>query len=76
VIFGSGTLVHSLMRHKLIDQFVLQIHPIVLCKGRRLFSAVTSAMHTLIRNLVVQVRWVAHSESSDQSTKDQFPVKV
>jgi dihydrofolate reductase len=38
VIFGSGVLVHSLMRRKLIDEFVLQIHPIVLGKGRRLFS--------------------------------------
>jgi dihydrofolate reductase len=37
VIFGSGVLVHSLMRRKLIDEFVLQIHPIVLGKGRRLF---------------------------------------
>lgn len=37
VIFGSGVLVHSLMRRKLIDEIVLQIHPIVLGKGRRLF---------------------------------------
>ena len=38
VIFGSGLLVQSLMRRKLIDEFVLQIHPLVLGKGRRLFS--------------------------------------
>jgi dihydrofolate reductase len=38
VIFGSGVLVNSLMRRKLIDEFVLQIHPIVLGKGRRLFA--------------------------------------
>ena len=38
VIFGSGKLVQSLMRRKLIDEFVLQIHPLVLGKGRRLFS--------------------------------------
>ena len=38
VSFGSGLLVQSLMRRKLIDEFVLQIHPLVLGKGRRLFS--------------------------------------
>ncbi len=37
VIFGSGILVQSLMRRDLIDEFVLQIHPIVLGRGRRLF---------------------------------------
>jgi dihydrofolate reductase len=37
VIFGSGVLVHSLMQRNLIDEFVLQIHPLVLGKGRRLF---------------------------------------
>jgi dihydrofolate reductase len=38
VIFGSGVLVQSLMLHDLIDEFVLQIHPLVLGKGRRLFG--------------------------------------
>jgi dihydrofolate reductase len=37
VIFGSGVLVQSLMRLDLIDEYVLQIHPLVLGKGRRLF---------------------------------------
>ncbi len=37
VIFGSGVLVQSLMRRGLVDAFVLQIHPLVLGKGRRLF---------------------------------------
>jgi len=39
VIFGSGVLVQSLMQHDLIDEFVLQIHPIVLGRGRRLFPS-------------------------------------
>lgn len=37
VIFGSGVLVRSLMQRNLIDEYVLQIHPLILSKGRRLF---------------------------------------
>jgi dihydrofolate reductase len=37
VILGSGLLVQSLIRHNLIDEYVLSIHPLVLGSGRRLF---------------------------------------
>ncbi len=37
VIMGSGELVQSLMRHNLVDEYVLLIHPLVLGSGRRLF---------------------------------------
>lgn len=36
-ILGSGELIQTLMRHNLIDQFVLLIFPLVLGSGRRLF---------------------------------------
>jgi dihydrofolate reductase len=36
-VLGSGELVQSLLRHKLVDKFVLLIHPLVLGSGRRLF---------------------------------------
>jgi dihydrofolate reductase len=38
VVFGSGVLVQSLMRGGLVDEYVLQIHPLVLGSGRRLFA--------------------------------------
>jgi dihydrofolate reductase len=37
VILGSGQLVESLIRHNLVDEYVLLIHPLVLGSGRRLF---------------------------------------
>lgn len=37
VILGSGELVQSLMPARLIDRFVLLIHPLVFGSGRRLF---------------------------------------
>ena len=37
VILGSGDLIASLMARDLIDEWVLQIHPLMLGSGRRLF---------------------------------------
>jgi dihydrofolate reductase len=37
IVFGSGVLVQSLMRRNLVDEYVLQIHPLILGSGRRLF---------------------------------------
>jgi dihydrofolate reductase len=36
-VLGSGQLVQSLVRHGLVDRYVLLIHPLVLGTGRRLF---------------------------------------
>ena len=38
VVLGSGELVKSLMRRNLVDVFVLQVHPLLLGAGRRLFT--------------------------------------
>ena len=38
VVMGSGDLIQSLMRGKLVDEYVLLIHPLVLGSGRRLFT--------------------------------------
>jgi dihydrofolate reductase len=36
-VIGSGTLVDTLARHDLVDEYRLMIHPIVMGKGKRLF---------------------------------------
>jgi dihydrofolate reductase len=38
VVLGSGELVQMLMKHNLVDEYVLLIHPLVLGTGRRLFA--------------------------------------
>jgi dihydrofolate reductase len=37
-VLGSAELVRSLMRHGLVDEYVLTIHPLILGTGRRLFA--------------------------------------
>lgn len=44
VIMGSGKLIGSLLPHRLIDEFLLLIHPIVLGCGQRLFESGSHAM--------------------------------
>lgn len=37
LVMGSGELVQTLMKHDLVDEYVLLIHPLILGSGRRLF---------------------------------------
>jgi dihydrofolate reductase len=37
-VMGSGELIQTLIRHNLIDEYLLLIHPLVLGTGRRLFT--------------------------------------
>jgi dihydrofolate reductase len=47
VVMGSGELIQTLMKHNLVDRYVLLIHPIVLGSGRHLFTdgSVFTALH-------------------------------
>jgi dihydrofolate reductase len=38
VVLGSGQLIQTLMRHDLVDRYVLLVHPLVLGSGRRMFG--------------------------------------
>jgi dihydrofolate reductase len=52
VVMGSGELVRTLLTHRLVDELVLLIHPIVLGSGRRLFpEAGTFAKLQLVRSV-------------------------
>jgi len=51
-VMGSGELVCTLHRAGLIDEYVLQIHPIILGTGTRLFGSAARTNLDLVRSIV------------------------
>jgi dihydrofolate reductase len=62
-IWGSSELIQLLLKHNLVDEFWLMIHPVVLGKGKRLFNdesmpaAFTLADSTITTSGVVMVNY-------------------
>lgn len=48
LVYGSATLVQTLMQHDLVDCYRLLVYPVVLGKGIRLFQAGTTATLQLV----------------------------
>jgi len=46
LVAGSATLVHTLMRHDLVDEYRIMVHPVIVGGGKRLFLE-GSGMRTL-----------------------------
>ena len=44
-VIGSGKLAQSLMKHGLVDEYILWIHPLVLGSGKRLFEGGVGPLH-------------------------------
>ena len=50
-IWGSSTLIQQLLQHDLVDEFWLNIHPIILGKGKKLFDdSAMPAAFTLVES--------------------------
>jgi dihydrofolate reductase len=48
LVYGSATLVQTLIQHDLVDCYRLLVYPVVLGKGKRLFQEETTAMLKLV----------------------------
>jgi len=74
VVLGSRDLVQSLVRCNLIDEYVLQIHPLILGSGRRLFNdsgsrAALKLIDTKTTSTGVMIATYQPGEPSPRSTR-------
>ena len=69
-IWGSSKLVQLLLKHDLVDELWLNIHPIILGKGKKLFNdAATPATFTLVETLVTDSGVIMANYKRDGAVK-------
>jgi dihydrofolate reductase len=66
VILGSGELVRSLAARNLIDRYILQIHPLILGSGQRLFTDRTLAKLRLVKSVTTSKGVIAATYEPDE----------
>ena len=54
LIYGSGELVNALMTHQLIDEYHLLVHPLVLGRGKQLFTGGNQVRLSLVASQITQ----------------------
>jgi len=81
-VIGSGVLVQSLAKHGLVDEYRLQIHPIVIGSGKRLFGEAEAPMRMRLTDSrttpkgVVILTYAPVSEASWAGTRDAAAAAV
>ena len=50
LVYGSATLVHTLMQHDLVDHYRLLVYPVIVGKGKRLFQDSTTVTLKLVES--------------------------
>ena len=81
-VIGSGVLVQSLAKHGLVDEYRLQIHPIVIGSGKRLFGEAEAPMRMRLTDSrttpkgVVILTYSPVSEASWAGTRDAAAAAV
>ncbi|QJD96472.1 dihydrofolate reductase [Mucilaginibacter robiniae] len=77
-LFGGATLLSSFLEHKLVSEFWLSIHPVVLGGGKPLFQAVQDRLNLMLTDTqtypsgLVQLRYVPKPEFDYSLLQNDF----
>lgn len=69
LVYGSATLVQTLMQHDLVDSYRLLVYPVVVGKGKRLFHEGTTATLKLVETQALSSGVVALIYEPARSTE-------
>jgi dihydrofolate reductase len=59
LVYGSGDLVDELTRHRLIDEYRLMVHPVIVGTGKKLFQGLTETVDLKLADTVTTDTGVA-----------------